>query len=255
MRRFRLGRRTLRIAGSAGVHPVDRAIEEPLHRLPVRPSDRVLDLGCGTGLYGLAAALLGAREVTLCDIEPKAVRCARANARRNGVRNARFLAGDFFAPVRGERFDLIVGLLPQTPGPSPFDPAKYGGRDGTDLLRRLLREAPRHLNPRGRVFFLMHGLNDNARLLRLARTRFSVRVVHTTRRPFVPSEYDAMLPGLFAYLERMRRAGTSRFFLRGGRGWFLRRFAVATLRGTTRNGTASRPRGANRPRARARGSR
>lgn len=257
MARFRIGGRPLVIEGARGVHPVDDAVYEPLRLLPVRKGDKVLDLGCGTGLYGLAAARLGAGEVVLSDVDPRAARCARANARRNGVR-ARVVAGDFFEPVRGERFDLVVGLLPQTPGPRPFRLDKYGGRDGTDHLRRLFREAPRHLRPGGRVFFLLHTLNDNARLLRLARRRFTIRVVHESRRPFAPAEFDALQPGLFDYLLAMRREGRNRFARRGGRYWFWRRFAVATLRGTTRSARPRAARGARRaprPRGRARAMR
>jgi putative methylase len=47
---------------------------------------RVLDLGSGTGSLAIGAALLGAREVTGVEADPAAMRVARANARRQGVR-------------------------------------------------------------------------------------------------------------------------------------------------------------------------
>ena len=45
---------------------------------------RVLDLGCGTGILAIGAALLGAQAVGV-DIDPKALRVARSNARKAGV--------------------------------------------------------------------------------------------------------------------------------------------------------------------------
>lgn len=45
----------------------------------------VLDAGCGNGILGIAAALLGARRVLGVDIDPEAIDVARRNARRRGV--------------------------------------------------------------------------------------------------------------------------------------------------------------------------
>ncbi len=229
-RTYRLRGRTLRIEGAAGVHAADAQRLEPLALIPVRPGDRVLDLGCGSGLYGLAAALLGAKEVTLSDLDRRAVACARANARRNGIRHVRFLVGDFFGPCGGDRFDLILAMLPQAPGPTPFHPARWGGLDGTDHLRRLLREAPAHLAPRGRLFFMLHDLADGRRVREAARAGFTLRTVASTARFFRPKDYDRLQPGLFAYLDSLRRRRKSRF-RRSGTGYrFTRRFLVATTR-------------------------
>ena len=68
----------------------------------------VLELGCGVGLTGLAAAKLGAR-VTQTDLFPEALRAARENARRNGVAGIRHVAADWrHWPLRG-RWPLILG--------------------------------------------------------------------------------------------------------------------------------------------------
>ena len=70
------------MAFGTGQHPTTamclRALEEV-----VRPGMRVLDLGCGSGILGIAAAKLGATRVLALDIDPNAVRAARENAAAN----------------------------------------------------------------------------------------------------------------------------------------------------------------------------
>lgn len=66
---------------------------------------RVLDMGTGSGILGIAAEKLGAASVLGVDIDPVAVREARENAARN--RCSRFVAKERL-PARPARFDLIV---------------------------------------------------------------------------------------------------------------------------------------------------
>lgn len=74
----------------------------------VRPGARVLDVGTGSGAAAIQAAIGGAR-VTAVDINPEAIRCARINALVNHVDERIDLRpGDMFAPLGGERFDLVV---------------------------------------------------------------------------------------------------------------------------------------------------
>ncbi len=60
---------------------------------------RVLDLGCGSGILGIAALLLGCESVTGCDIDPKAPEAAERNAALNGLgpENFQVYAGDLLA--------------------------------------------------------------------------------------------------------------------------------------------------------------
>lgn len=66
---------------------------------------KVADLGCGTGMLGIAAALLGAREVVGVDKDEKALRLAKENASSAGV-EMRLVQGD----VRelDEKVDTVV---------------------------------------------------------------------------------------------------------------------------------------------------
>ena len=78
----------------------------------------VLDLGCGSGILGIAARKRGAKEVTFLDIDPHAVQNAKENAALNGVtENVRFLTGDILEDeglchLLGEgSFDLILANI------------------------------------------------------------------------------------------------------------------------------------------------
>ena len=122
----------------------------PLVRAEVKPSDRVLDMGTGSGIIAILAAQRSS-EVVAVDINPKAVDAARANAVANGVADRiSFGVSDVFDSVEGA-FDLIV-----------FDPPFrwFKARDLLELstadesyqaLTRFMREVRDRLRPGGRI--------------------------------------------------------------------------------------------------------
>ena len=125
--------------------------------LEFHPGERVLEIGAGLGLAAVLAARAGAR-VVATDVVPAAVETIRANAALNGVTlDARL--GDCYAPVAGLRFDLICSNPPQMPTPPGREradaaaAADNGGGDGWLVLDRVIREAPAHLAPGGRLVF------------------------------------------------------------------------------------------------------
>ena len=66
----------------------------------VRPGDRVIDVGTGSGILAIGAALLGAGDVLAIDIDPDAVRVARENVAHNGLEDRiRVQQGDLLADV------------------------------------------------------------------------------------------------------------------------------------------------------------
>jgi len=74
----------------------------------VRPGERVLDIGCGWGALGLAAARKGAGHVDLIDSNLTAIAAAQRNIAAAGLTNARALPSDALSAVIGERYDLII---------------------------------------------------------------------------------------------------------------------------------------------------
>jgi ribosomal protein L11 methyltransferase len=71
-------------AFGTGSHPTTRLALAWLEQ-QVGPTDYVLDYGCGSGILGIAALMLGARAATGVDIDPQALEAARYNSRSNGV--------------------------------------------------------------------------------------------------------------------------------------------------------------------------
>jgi len=194
------------------VHHPDPYANTVAAAIRVRPGDRVLDIGCGAGGYGLAAAVRGAREVVLTDIEPAAVDCALRNAERNGIRRVDGRVGSFFAPVRGERFDIIITTLPQLPAPKPILAARYGGPDGLMYLRRLAEKAGNYLAPGGRLYMLITDWAWPPRVKPLFESRgFKLRRVARMERAFQPAEYNAFSQGLFSYLDGRAQRGLARY--------------------------------------------
>jgi release factor glutamine methyltransferase len=131
--------------------------------LGVRRGEDVLEIGSGAGLAAVLAARAGAR-VIATDIRPESVECTRENAARNGVADAvEVRLGDGFMPVAGLRFDLVCASPPQMPTPPGRErddaeaAADNGGPDGWTVLDRLIREAPAHLRPGGRLVFTLFG--------------------------------------------------------------------------------------------------
>ncbi len=72
------------MAFGTGTHPTTRLCLEALEAT-VRPGDRVLDVGCGSGILLIAALKLGADAGVGIDLSAEAVTATRENARLNGV--------------------------------------------------------------------------------------------------------------------------------------------------------------------------
>jgi predicted RNA methylase len=120
-----------------------------LGRFAVRRHSRAtLDLGTGGGILSLNAAR-HSDVVIATDLNARAVSCAQFNARLNGVDNIEVLTGDCFAPVSDRRFDLILSNPPFFITPQTDYLFCENSMELDGLCRRLVKEAPEHLNEGG----------------------------------------------------------------------------------------------------------
>jgi len=165
--------------------------------LPVRAGERVLEIGSGLGLAAVLAARAGAH-VVATDIVPDAVEAIRGNAALNGV-SVDVRLGDCYAPVRGERFDLICSNPPQMPTPPGREradaaaAADNGGVDGWQVLDRIIDGAPEHVAPGGRLVFSIFGfLGRKSAFARLEARGFSPAVLGSEVQTFPRIGYERL---------------------------------------------------------------
>lgn len=103
-----------------------------------KESDKVLDVGCGSGILSIAAALLGAEDVLGVDIDPVAVEVAAENIELNGVANvAKAQYGDLTKGI-DYKADIVVANLM------------------ADLVMMLSEDVARHMQPGG--LFISSGI-------------------------------------------------------------------------------------------------
>lgn len=112
-----------------------------------RPGDRVLDLGCGSGIGAIFCAGQ-AREVVAVDISPAAVRNTKENCERLGIANVSVAQSDMFANVEGQ-FDLILANPPYIAADFADDEAQFA--TSVRYLPILFAEVHRYLAPGGRL--------------------------------------------------------------------------------------------------------
>lgn len=141
--------------------PIAELIERHFSPWMAETPSRILDLCTGSGCIGIAcAAAYPEAKVDLADIDAGALTVARKNIKRHGLnKRVRAVASDVFGGVAELKYDLIVTNPPYVPTAewealSPefhAEPRKAldAGKDGMDIVARILREAPDHLTENG----------------------------------------------------------------------------------------------------------
>ncbi|NYZ61657.1 peptide chain release factor N(5)-glutamine methyltransferase [Luteimonas deserti] len=145
-------------------------VEAALARLPPRRPARAADLGTGSGAIALAVA--GERpdvSVVATDASEAALEIARRNAARHALDRVEFRFGDWYGPLAGLRFDMLLSNPPYIASGDPHlsrgdlrhEPpaALVSGPDGLDALRVLAAGASNHLHPGGWIL-VEHGFDQ-----------------------------------------------------------------------------------------------
>lgn len=188
------GRPLQYVLGTASFYGIDLAVDErvliprpetellaerAIAELKERPFPKVMDLCTGSGAIAAAvAANVPNVKVVATELSPKAFMLARVNLRPYA--NVKVLRGDLFEALESNDsdpstkdipFDAILTNPPYipsgaidglAPGVKDHEPhmALDGGKDGLDIIKRIIAEAPAHLKPSG--FLLMEIGDDQA---------------------------------------------------------------------------------------------
>ncbi|HEX3053886.1 MAG TPA: methyltransferase [Aggregatilineaceae bacterium] len=135
---------------------LDKGTELLLDHLGVKAGDEVLDIGCGYGIIGIAAARVGAN-VVMVDDDLLAVRCAQGTVAANGLEaQCTVIASDVTSEIHGRKFDLVLS-----------NPPFHKGLDvTTGITQRLVNEAADVLKPGGRLRIIANRFLPYDRMLR-----------------------------------------------------------------------------------------
>lgn len=122
---------------------------------------KILDLCCGSGAIGIALKKnLDTSSVTMSDISRKALDVAESNLKKTNT-SARLIESDLFSNIQG-KFDCIVSNPPYIKDDEEIDDivknnephlALYGGKDGLDFYRRIIKDIKKHLESKFIIAF------------------------------------------------------------------------------------------------------
>ncbi len=135
----------------------------------------VVDIGTGSGCLAITIDLEEKNmEVTATDISDKALKVAKENNKALGAK-VKFLQGDLFEPLQGMKFDMLVSNPPYIPNKEFVEGlvkdnepnvALFGGEDGLDFYRAIIKDAESILNDRYIIAF-EHAFNKAKELKKI----------------------------------------------------------------------------------------
>lgn len=129
----------------------------------VKPQDNVLDLCAGSGAIGLSILKYTEASVSFGELIPSHIETIQKNIEINGLPKSRVQvrAGDLFAPFHNQKFSIIATNPPYIPSTrelpesvSFFEPkeALYAGIHGTEVIERIIKETPEHIELGGTLW-------------------------------------------------------------------------------------------------------
>ncbi len=115
---------------------------------------KILDLGCGSGVIGLTLkSFFKDADIILADISDEALQVARENASNLNL-DVNFIKSDWFSNVKVDKYDVIVSNPPYIKTDEEIEEivknnepalALYGGVDGLDCYRKILKDINKYL--------------------------------------------------------------------------------------------------------------
>ncbi len=142
-----IGGETIEVRSRPGVFSwgrLDPGTAALIDAMQVSPGDRVLDLGCGTGLVGMVFARRSAGPTVFVDSDADAIAATRETATANRVEIAQVIASDGVTAIENLRFDVVA-----------TNPPFHVGQRTNDAVAKQFIEGARRVLARGGRFYLV----------------------------------------------------------------------------------------------------
>lgn len=132
-------------------------VDEALKYLKNKNNCQIIDMGTGSGalIITLGKNLKNIHQYWASDISSHALRVAKTNARKHGLKNhITFMKSNLFKNIPDTKFDLVIANLPYLNKEQLKEPsikkepqqALYGGHYGLYFYQKLLKQLPKYLN-------------------------------------------------------------------------------------------------------------
>lgn len=134
-------------------------------------SGEVLDLGCGYGPIGITLAKILNCQMTMVDVNKRAVHLTKMNIKDNGVNNIEVLVSEGYNELKDRKFDYIISNPPI--------------RVGKQILYDLLIKAKEHLKEKGEMYIVVRKEQGANSLIRDMSAYYQVEVIDKDKGFFI----------------------------------------------------------------------
>ena len=157
----------------------------------------VLDLGCGTGIIGVAIMKNFSQLKMYCsDLDDKSIEIAKKNFLQCNLK-ADIRGGNLFDSWTGKKFDYIVNDVSGISSIIATNSPWYGnsvpcdsGEDGSNLTLLIVKEAPKYLNKNGALQIPLISLSNTKKIIKIAEETFSEIKIIKSKDWFLPKEME-----------------------------------------------------------------
>ncbi|MFA6382273.1 MAG: 50S ribosomal protein L11 methyltransferase [Candidatus Buchananbacteria bacterium] len=206
----------LKLAISEAGFPLSPASLLLANNFKIKKGEVACDIGTGCGIQAITAAKLGAEKIYASDINPHDCKIAKKNAGLNKLsKKISIYHGSLLEPFTDLKFDVVIANLPQTPGKILKSPPKllgyYGGDDGTDLVREVIKDLPIYLNKNGRFYFQWGQISNPKRVEKELQKKFTFKKIAMISAPFGFIEFEVI-----DKLLRMQKENKAIFYKKSG---------------------------------------
>jgi len=165
----------------------------------IRSGNKILDLGCGCGVMGIAVLkTVPNLEVCCSDLDLESTKITKKNFLKYNL-NADIRAGNLFDPWEGKKFDHIIndvtGISSVIAKQSTWFSSKVpsnSGKDGSDLTLSIIEKAPNYLNDNGSIQIPLISLSNTKKITFAAKEIFSEVNIIRSKDWFLPKEMEIL---------------------------------------------------------------